>query len=248
MTLTFSGTLLPLASNVCDEQDVLRPLPSGPNVSAVACPSVAGTFAGLAIAMQFCGIDRCQDTRNSPRVGIRHGRRSRCGLDEVTCPSALICAQSAICPAIDLGSRLAAVTAPFASLRLVTAPLRSCLVPTLPAGRLSAAYDVPPERDEQGEQSDGVVADEGEGLEHWTYVSLLGASGASAWAKAAVLAESRLALVRRTCCLSPQRPCWSRAESLTQPSSSSCCTRGWKSPATSRRGRHGRMGDQVVPC
>ena len=37
------------------------------------------------------------------------------------------------------------------------------------------------------------MADEGEGLEHWTGVSLLGARGASAWAEAAVL---------------PERGCW----------------------------------------
>src|ERR1039457_2920817 len=41
-----------------------------------------------------------------------------------------------------------------------------------------------PERYEQSEQGDGVVADEGEGLKHWTGVSLLGARGASARAEA----------------------------------------------------------------
>ncbi len=54
------------------------------------------------------------------------------------------------------------------------------------------------ERYEQSNQSDGVLADESEDLNHWTGVSLLGARGASAWAEAAVLSESRLASVRRT--------------------------------------------------
>ena len=36
-------------------------------------------------------------------------------------------------------SNFAGVTDAFASFLFVTAPLRSCLVPTLPAGRLSAA-------------------------------------------------------------------------------------------------------------
>jgi len=47
-------------------------------------------------------------------------------------------------PAIEDGFRLTADTAFLASLLLVTAPLWSWRVPTLPAGMAIAAYEVPP--------------------------------------------------------------------------------------------------------
>ena len=86
-------------------------------------------------------------------------------------------------------SNFAGVTEAFASFLFVTAPLRNSRVPTLPAGRLKAAYDVPPSATNKASQRNGVVADEGEGLEHWTGVSLLGAGGAPAWAEGSVFSK-----------------------------------------------------------
>ena len=47
-------------------------------------------------------------------------------------------------PVSELGATFDAVTAPRRSLDVVTAPLFSCLVPTLFFGRLRAAYALPP--------------------------------------------------------------------------------------------------------
>ena len=60
--LTFSGTLLPLASNVETRMWALRPRPNGPAVLALADALTGPTFTGLAIATQFCAIDLCQYT------------------------------------------------------------------------------------------------------------------------------------------------------------------------------------------
>jgi uncharacterized MnhB-related membrane protein len=60
-TLTFSGTLSPLASNVETMMWAARPRPNGPAVVALAEALIGATFTGLAIGMQFCAIDLCQD-------------------------------------------------------------------------------------------------------------------------------------------------------------------------------------------
>ena len=78
--------------------------------------------------------------RERAPVGLVHETRVARGRDAVNCPSGADLAQSAICsPRSNSDPGSLRVTACFASLRLVTAPLRSWLVPTLPAGRLSAA-------------------------------------------------------------------------------------------------------------
>jgi hypothetical protein len=59
---TFSGTLLPPASNVDTTMCEFRPCPLGPKVSAFAGAVSGATFTGLATAMQREGIDLCQYT------------------------------------------------------------------------------------------------------------------------------------------------------------------------------------------
>src|ERR1700694_1439639 len=61
-----------------------------------------------------------------------------------TWPVWLTRAQCLIEPPSVRASSFDGVIEPFAIFFAVTAPLRSCLLPTLPAGRLKAAYDVPP--------------------------------------------------------------------------------------------------------
>jgi len=85
-TLTLTGTLLPLASKVETSKLVALFCPPSPNAEALAEPRTVGTFVGLAMAMQPDGIDRCQDTRKSPRVGSVTDTLAF-GRDEVTCPS-----------------------------------------------------------------------------------------------------------------------------------------------------------------
>ena len=61
------------------------------------------------------------------------------GLPARICPLWLTCAQYLMDPPSSRRSSLAGVIDPLATFWLVTAPLRSWRVPTLPAGRLSAA-------------------------------------------------------------------------------------------------------------
>ena len=61
------------------------------------------------------------------------------GFDAITVPLGLIRAHIAIEPLMSLESSFRGVIDPFASFLFVTALLRSCLVPTLLAGRLMAA-------------------------------------------------------------------------------------------------------------
>jgi hypothetical protein len=65
-------------------------------------------------------------------------------LPPITLPSVSMNAQWRTEPPIARLSSLAGVIERFAILRLVTAPLRSWRVPTLPAGRLNAAYEARP--------------------------------------------------------------------------------------------------------
>jgi hypothetical protein len=60
-------------------------------------------------------------------------------LEASTCPDWSTRAQNATYPAIDRPSNVAGVTDPFPSFLPVTAPFRSCLVPTLFRGMLMAA-------------------------------------------------------------------------------------------------------------
>ncbi len=61
------------------------------------------------------------------------------GLDAMTFPSALTLAHMRIEPPMPWAANFAGLTDPFASLVAVTAPLRSCRVPTLLSGRLMPA-------------------------------------------------------------------------------------------------------------
>src|SRR5438270_104416 len=66
-------------------------------------------------------------------------------LDDAIVPLAFTCAQWRTEPAIVLWSSLTGVTEAFESFFVVTAPLRSCRVPTVPGpSPPAAAYPVPP--------------------------------------------------------------------------------------------------------
>ena len=68
-------------------------------------------------------------------------------------------------------------------------PVAQLLAADTASGQAEGCIRRSPERYEQGSQRNGVVADEGEGLEHWTGVSLLGAGGAPAWAEGSVFSK-----------------------------------------------------------